>query len=208
MKKTTPPPRLSREESRSQTRASLLAAAKQLFVERGFGATSLRDIATAAGYTQGAFYSNFADKEALFLELMQERAKMEVGEIAEVFRDPATSAEDVLAALEGWARTLDTDPEWSVLGIEFELLASRNAEFAEASQALWNAHRDGLAICIAQLFARFGRVPPEAPTTLAASFMALAHGLAMQRTVVENVPVGHMTMVFLRGLLASADKAR
>jgi AcrR family transcriptional regulator len=208
MNTVTKPPRLSREESRLQTRAHLLAAAKRLFVERGFGATSLRDIAAEAGYTQGAFYSNFASKEDLFVELMRERSKTQMTDIARTLSDPSASADDILNALEIWAQTLDAEPEWSVLGVEFKLQGRRNPVFATASQALLDAHRDGLAYCIGQIFARLDRVPPESPTVLAASFMGLSQGLALQRSMLSEVPIGHMIMVFLRSLLAAAPPAR
>ncbi|WP_144140291.1 TetR/AcrR family transcriptional regulator [Paraburkholderia sp. BCC1884] len=208
MNRTTPPTRLTREESRLQTRAHLLAAAKRLFVERGFGATSLRDIANEAGYTQGAFYSNFTSKEDLFVELMQERSKAQVTDIARTLSDPSASADDILAALEAWAQTLDAEPEWSVLGVEFTLQGRRNPAFARASQALLDAHRDGLAYCIEQIFSRMKRVPPEAPSVLAASFMGLSQGLALQRSMLSEVPIGHMIMVFLRSLIAAAPRLR
>ncbi|MFM0500776.1 TetR/AcrR family transcriptional regulator [Paraburkholderia caffeinilytica] len=208
MKTATKPPRPSREESRLQTRAHLLDAAKRLFVERGFGATSLRDIAAEAGYTQGAFYSNFASKEDLFVELMRERSKTQVTDIARTLSDPSASADDILSALEVWVLTLDAEPEWSVLGVEFKLQGRRNPDFASASQALLDAHRDGLAYCIGQIFARLERVPPESPTVLAASFMGLSQGLALQRSMLSEVPIGHMIMVFLRSLLAAAPRVR
>ena len=208
MNTVTKPTRLSREESRLQTRAHLLAAAKRLFVERGFGATSLRDIAAEAGYTQGAFYSNFASKEDLFVELIRERSKTQVTDIARTLSDPSSTADDILNALEVWAQTLDAEPEWSVLGVEFKLQGRRNPVFATASQALLDAHRDGLAYCIEQIFARLERVPPESPTVLAASFMGLSQGLALQRSMLSEVPIGHMIMVFLRSLLAAAPPVR
>lgn len=208
MNTATKPQRLSREESRLQTRTHLLAAAKRLFVDRGFGATSLRDIATEAGYTQGAFYSNFASKEELFVELMRERSKAQVTDIARTLSDPAASAEDILSALEVWARTLDAEPEWSVLGVEFKLMGRRSPAVAAAVQALLDAHRDGLAYCIGQIFARLKKVPPESPMVLATSFMGLSQGLALQRSMLSEVPIGYMIMVFLRSLLAAAPRVR
>jgi len=208
MKTASTPTRLSREESQLQTRADLLAAAKRLFVERGFSGTSLRDIAAEAGYTQGAFYSNFASKEDLFVELMRERSRTQVSDISRTLSDPTASADDILSALEVWAETLDAEPEWSVLGVEFKLQERRNPAFATASQALLDAHRDGLAYCIGQIFARLERVPPESPTVLAAAFMGLSQGLALQRSMLAEVPIGHMIMVFLRSLLAAAPPVR
>lgn len=64
--------RLTREESKANTRQQLLRAANRLFVRNGFVATSLADIAEEAGLTKGAVYSNFESKEDLFLALLQE----------------------------------------------------------------------------------------------------------------------------------------
>ena len=52
--------RLRRDESQAQTREALIEAAQELFDVKGFAATSITDIAEAAGYTTGALYSNFS----------------------------------------------------------------------------------------------------------------------------------------------------
>ena len=61
---------MTRAERRAQTRAALLDAAARVFAERGFGGASVEAIAAEAGYTRGAFYSNFASKEELFVALL------------------------------------------------------------------------------------------------------------------------------------------
>ena len=63
----------TRREKQAQTRRALLDAAAQLFGEHGLEGTSVDRIATAAGYTKGAFYANFAAKEELFLVMLEER---------------------------------------------------------------------------------------------------------------------------------------
>src|SRR6476661_7420475 len=65
------PERLTRAQRKKQTRERLLEAAGRMFVKKGFVATSVEDIAEAAGYTRGAFYSNFDGKPELLLELLQ-----------------------------------------------------------------------------------------------------------------------------------------
>ncbi|MFP3587357.1 hypothetical protein SCB29_27390 [Paraburkholderia sp. SIMBA_055] len=142
------------------------------------------------------------------VELMRERSRTQVSDISRTLSDPSASADDILSALEVWAKTLDAEPEWSVLGVEFKLQGRRNPAFATASQALLDAHRDGLAYCIGQIFARLGRVPSEPPTVLAAAFMGLSQGLALQRSMLAEVPIGHMIMVFLRSLLTAAPPVR
>ena len=78
-----PRPRLTRAEQQAATRAALIDAAAQVFAERGFTGASVEAIAARAGYTRGAFYSNFESKEELFAELLQERVYARYGEMAE-----------------------------------------------------------------------------------------------------------------------------
>ena len=62
--------RRSRADRQAETRQLLVEAAFRCFEARGFAATTLEHIAEEAGLTTGAVYSNFASKEALFLELL------------------------------------------------------------------------------------------------------------------------------------------
>ena len=52
-----------------ETQAKILRAAEVIFSEQGFEKTQLEEIATRAGYTRGAIYAHYADKEDLFLAL-------------------------------------------------------------------------------------------------------------------------------------------
>src|SRR4051812_11272388 len=63
--------RLTREQSRAQTRERLLDAARDVFARSGFHGASVDEIASAASYSTGALYSNFDGKEDLFLALME-----------------------------------------------------------------------------------------------------------------------------------------
>lgn len=56
---------------RAQTRERLMAAATTVFAERGVIGASVEEICEAAGFTRGAFYSNFVDKDALVLALIE-----------------------------------------------------------------------------------------------------------------------------------------
>ena len=58
------------ERSR-RTRAALIRAGRELFSERGFGATATEEIVARAGVTRGALYHQFADKRALFLAVFE-----------------------------------------------------------------------------------------------------------------------------------------
>ncbi len=59
--------RLTRQESKEVTRKRLIEAAERLFIRKGFNNASVEEISEMAGYSRGAFYSNFDDKEQIFL---------------------------------------------------------------------------------------------------------------------------------------------
>lgn len=56
--------------AKQQTRAKVLAAARELFGAQGYEGATIRDIAAAAGMFTGAVFANFADKSELFREIM------------------------------------------------------------------------------------------------------------------------------------------
>lgn len=56
---------------RAHTRARLMVAARGVFAERGIPGASVEEICEAAGFTRGAFYSNFSDKSALVLAMIE-----------------------------------------------------------------------------------------------------------------------------------------
>jgi AcrR family transcriptional regulator len=60
---------------RAQTQERLMAAAARVFAERGIIGASVEEICEAAGFTRGAFYSNFADKDELVLALIRQSIK-------------------------------------------------------------------------------------------------------------------------------------
>ena len=81
--------RMTRAESRQQTRERLLAAAAELFAERGVNGASVEQIAERAGYSRGAFYGNFTDKHELAVDLLKQRTLQELEEVTD-----RTSGED------------------------------------------------------------------------------------------------------------------
>src|SRR5580698_667876 len=64
--------RLTREESRAQTRATLMAVGREHFLRHGLGGAVTEKIAEDAGYSRGALYANFDGKEELFLAVIRE----------------------------------------------------------------------------------------------------------------------------------------
>src|SRR5256885_16567377 len=67
--------RLSRNERKAHTRAELIGAAARVFARSGYHGTTVDDVAEEAGFTKGAFYSNFESKEDVFVELVADRGR-------------------------------------------------------------------------------------------------------------------------------------
>src|SRR5215468_9016491 len=84
--------RLTREESKELTRVRLIEAAEILFIRKGFDGASVEDISEMAGYTRGAFYSNFADKDQVFLAVIDRRRTKGLEDIFQRASEPAERA--------------------------------------------------------------------------------------------------------------------
>jgi len=63
-------------DRRANTQRELIWAARKLFAEKGYAATSTPEIAAAAGVTRGALYHHYADKMALFLAVVEQEHTM------------------------------------------------------------------------------------------------------------------------------------
>ena len=198
--------RLTREESQIKTREQLLDAAQSSFVTNGYGGTSIRDIASQAGYSQGAFYSNFSSKEDVLLELLRRHMSREATQLFSVIGSEEKTPEQMLGELDLWAASLNRDMDWCMLSIELQLHANRSPSFAIEYQQVWDAHRIALGGVLTALFEKFGRLLPAPANELAAAFMSLAHGLALQKSTTRPDSSGNLIMVFLRGLIASSAK--
>jgi AcrR family transcriptional regulator len=89
--------RRSNRERTEEMRGRLLAAARALFVERGYADTGTPEIVTTAGVTRGALYHHFTDKRALFRAVVETEAAAVAAEI-EASSDGAGDAASRLLA--------------------------------------------------------------------------------------------------------------
>ena len=91
-----PTPRKRRKEARP---AELMAAALSLFVEKGFSATRLDDVAARAGVSKGTLYLYFDNKDALFKAVIQEGILPVVAENEQIAAQHNGSSFDLLEKL-------------------------------------------------------------------------------------------------------------
>src|SRR5262245_37129285 len=117
--------RLTRAESQAQTRQQLVDTAKQLFFDDGYHPTSLEKVADAAGYSKGAVYSNFRNKDELCIAVLDQVRGERLAEILDIMKKPDSPSR--IDALRVWAERIIGDPGWTSLEVEFAAHARHNA---------------------------------------------------------------------------------
>jgi len=177
--------RLTRQESRLETRTKLLDSAAQLFARGGYEGASVDLIAESAGYSKGAFYSNFESKEAIFLELLDTHQRREIDTLAQLLAQDVPASE-LVSLIRNSESSRVSDFDFGLLSAEFQLQACRDKTFAKTYAKLHRTHVDTMAGLIAKLFAKLDRNPPSEPKDLADIIMALTTGLSLQRTSVQG----------------------
>ena len=189
--------RLTRAEAKEQTRQRLLDSAALVFAEKGFGGASLEEIAESAGYSTGALYANFANKDQLFMEVVATRrartAARRAEAVAEVF-DQQTDPFGALSRL--FVRVADRDREFAPLQAEFWLYAVRHPAAMGVIAAGLSDQVDALEPVVARALQRFDADPGVAPREATVApreatmvMLALFHGLVRQRRLdPEAVP--------------------
>jgi AcrR family transcriptional regulator len=140
---------------RRQTRDRLVTAATQLFAEKSVEATSVEELCERAGFTRGAFYSNFDSKEELCLEIVRQRGEL----LLETTRKALAMIPDApvggsrldeiiakVVAVVDLGSTLDDN--WVLVRGELRLYAYRNPSFLPA---LLEAESSALALAVPAL---------------------------------------------------------
>ncbi|MGB3329240.1 MAG: TetR/AcrR family transcriptional regulator [Thermomicrobiales bacterium] len=179
------PARLTRAELQQRTRERLIAAAEALFIERGVNGASVEQIAEHAGFSRGAFYSNFADKQSLVAALLMERTRREADEVGAIVLNPAATFPERMDALRAWHRErARTAHEWLILRTELWLHAVRTGDRAllEQIEERERFARQMLAEGVATAFDA-GTMPPADPAFLGLIMHALEDGLLIQHLI-------------------------
>ncbi|GHB08839.1 TetR family transcriptional regulator [Streptomyces tendae] len=134
---------------RVRTRANLLDAAFAVFAAKGFGRVSIEEVCEAAGYSRGAFYSNFDSLDELFFALYEQRADLIAEQVSAALAADGPDL-DVPAAVERVSEVLLLDRDWLLVKTDFLVHAARDPEVARTLLE----HRARLRRAIADRLAR------------------------------------------------------
>jgi AcrR family transcriptional regulator len=146
----------TREQQKQENRAKLIAAARKVFAEKGFGAATARDIVRETDLASGTFYNYFTDKEDAFRAVLDEWAEEARGAAREKRLQPGISLEQRLYdAYHAYFALVIADPEM------FHLLR-RNAD-AIAMMGTEDLFAEGVGELVEdmQQWVREGQLPAD-----------------------------------------------
>lgn len=171
--------------TRDETRERLLQAAAQVFIDKGIGNTSIEDICDEAGFSRGAFYSNFSAKDELVIAILDAQ-RLDSG--AEMDRMFSTSSDptDFIDNLESDRRQrtgpLDFDGS-ALLNLELLLYALRNPDNRSSLVAYHRRHRETNKQILQKIVEAEDREYPLPLGDIAALVMAIDAGVGINKLV-------------------------
>ncbi|WP_434568393.1 TetR/AcrR family transcriptional regulator [Pseudomonas sp. Z3-8] len=192
--------RLGREESQQITRDKLFDTATDLMIKKGFHAASVNIISEEAGYSKGAFFSNFSSKSELLLQLTQRFKRVEIDRLGDTLAAGYT-AEQLAHGLNAYIDTLKNNTNCAILDAEMQLIALRDEAFAKHYYDLHEENSEALGKLITIIFNHAGKKPPLAYAALAKTFTALSEGLILQG---HKDPAAEIKLV-LNSLIETAE---
>jgi len=191
--------RLTRSEKQAATRTALLDSAAEVFTRRGYEAATVEEIAESAGFSRGAFYSNYDSKEELFLTIIESQIDGRLQEIAAAFQEGETAGDRIRSG----GRFLDSlvvkDRQWCLLYMEFWARAVRDPKLRRRFAAQYDAWRTGIAQIIESQSEQLGIEVDAPPYELASALIALFEGQVLQRMIdPKRFDEGFFTRLLLR----------
>lgn len=173
---STRPQRVTRR--RAQTRQRLLDAAGEVFAAEGFGRSTVEQVCERAGFTRGAFYSNFTSLDELFLAMWEQRSAQMLDGIRTALADrPSTLTLE--SAVERVLSAIPVDDAWYRLTAEFTAHALRNPALKRVMAAREEAILGTILPIVEDALTATGRHVPDRDA-LGRALVAIHDGTAVQ----------------------------
>ncbi|MBS9533102.1 TetR/AcrR family transcriptional regulator [Mycobacterium sp. M1] len=202
------PKRVTRR--RGETRARLLGAAFEVFAQHGFGRATVERICEQAGFTRGAFYSNFTSLDELFLAMWEQNTEQLTLALRTALNAEARRPNS-WDELEAYARRLiasvPVDDNWYRVSAEFTAHALRNPALKQVIAAREESVLAALLPIVAEALAGAGRRALDLPA-LGRALVAVHDGTSVQCLMEpdDDAVRRGRTDLFIRVLLSYSEE--
>ena len=175
--------RVRTRPTRDDTREKLFEAAARVFEEQGIGGASIETIAAAAGFTRGAFYSNFKSKDELIIAMLEDHVEQSIARIRDLL-DRHKNLADFIEALKTMGRS-QQDPlgRSPLLHMEMILFVARAEKRRPELAKRLRARRKLVTDIIETTAKNSGRTTILNPAWAGALVLALEDGFRLHRLI-------------------------
>jgi AcrR family transcriptional regulator len=175
--------RLRTRPTRDETRDKLFEAAARVFEDHGIGGASIEAIAAAAGFSRGAFYSNFASKDELIIAMLEDHVEQSIRRSLDLLAKHK-NLDDSLDALRSMDRS-SQDPlgRSPLLHMEMILFVARAEKRRPELAKRLRARRKLIADIVETAAKDSGQPGSPNPTWTAAVVLALEDGFRLHRLI-------------------------
>jgi AcrR family transcriptional regulator len=195
--------RQGRGQSKALTRARLLEAAREEFLATGYRGATLDAIAARAGFTKGALYWHFPNKQALFLALVADSIAANFARIETLLDRHRDDPQELRAAVGAFVDSIDEGETLPRFGVELEIEARGDPSFRAQHRDLIEQHEATITKFLDRYFKATGTTPSMPLDQLTATLVALFKGFALSRHNRSDMPVSSAGAVrLLLGLSA------
>src|SRR6478609_9267684 len=175
--------RVRTRPTRDDTREKLFEAAAQVFGEQGIGGASIEIIAAAAGFTRGAFYSNFKSKDELIIAMLEDHVEQSIRRCLELLAKHKKPT-DFLDAFRNMDRSRgDPLSRSPLLHMEMILFVARAEKRRPELAKRLRARRQLVADIVEATLKSNGRNDTLNPPWMASVVLALEDGFRLHRLI-------------------------
>jgi AcrR family transcriptional regulator len=205
-------PEANGRPTRDETRKRLLDGAYETFCEVGFQAATIEAVCTRAGFTRGAFYSNFTSLDELLLALWERTVTTTAFAIRAQVASIGTVDEPFERALAALVALRAPDRAWFIISTEFLLHALRDPALEERLERHRAFFKDELQHGVEALMAAEGRRPPDGIDIETFTQLLIAGHLGCQHLTATSASAGHfsgdieLARAMLRALVAGCPR--
>ena len=184
--------RKTRAQQQQETKEMLFAAAIEQIIKFGFDKTSINSISEGAGFSKGAFFSNFKNKYDLLLQLTEKLKSEERLSLKSALAIDNENNTISINGLNSYVDQIKNNTICVILDIEMQLIASRDQNFKQYYNQLQRENNKSLGEIICAVFKSEGVQPSLPNESLAQIFIALTEGLILQNASNPGEQIKHV----------------